>query len=91
MPYSARIQAVVWFISCLFLLTYKEMAVGAVWSEPLSSRIPVNREKYRDFRNFSPKNSLTHPSILMDRNDLFLLFRVAAKLKQGIISGVSGN
>ena len=36
MHYSAQIQVVVWFISCLFLLTYKEMAVEAVLSEPLS-------------------------------------------------------
>jgi hypothetical protein len=28
------------------------MAVDAVLGEPLSGRIPVNREKYREFRGF---------------------------------------
>jgi hypothetical protein len=35
------------------LLIIRVMAVGAVWSEPLSSpNFPVNREKYRDFFEF---------------------------------------
>jgi hypothetical protein len=33
-------------------LIIKKLAVDAVYIEPLSSEIPVNREKYREFPDF---------------------------------------
>jgi hypothetical protein len=38
-----------------------EMAVGAVYCEPVSRRIPVNREKYREFSRGSGRPRSVSP------------------------------
>ena len=48
------------------------MAEGAVWSEPFSAGIAVNREKYRNFREFTLEPSGVNDRKLLNMLDLLL-------------------